>query len=184
VTALAGYLIGEIGKFDPAVSGLDPKSCVFRIYRDVRFSKDKSPYKTNLGAYISPGGRKSMQPGYYIHIQPGQCFVAGGKHMPDAGELLRIRTSIAGDARAFEKIVEKRSFVDNFGELHGERLSRPPKGFSDDSPAIEYLKLKSYTVVKDYRKSKVITSTEFSKAVVKDFKAMFPLVEYLRAALV
>lgn len=184
VTALAGYLIGEIGKFDPAVSGLDPKSCVFRIYRDVRFSKDKSPYKTNLGAYISPGGRKSMQPGYYIHIQPGQCFVAGGKHMPDAGELLRIRTSIAGDARAFEKIVEKRSFVDNFGELHGERLSRPPKGFSDDSPAIEYLKLKSYTVVKDYRNSKVITSTEFPKAVVKDFKAMFPLVEYLRAALV
>lgn len=184
VTALAGYLIGEIGKFDPAVSGLDPKSCVFRIYRDVRFSKDKSPYKTNLGAYISPGGRKSMQPGYYIHIQPGQYFVAGGKHMPDAGELLRIRTSIAGDARAFEKIVEKRSFVDNFGELHGERLSRPPKGFSDDSPAIEYLKLKSYTVVKDYRNSKVITSTEFPKAVVKDFKAMFPLVEYLRAALV
>lgn len=184
VTALAGYLIGEIGKFDPAVSGLDPKSCVFRIYRDVRFSKDKSPYKTNLGAYISPGGRKSMQPGYYIHIQPGQCFVAGGKHMPDAGELLRIRTSIAGDARAFEKIVEKRSFVDNFGALHGERLSRPPKGFSDDSPAIEYLKLKSYTVVKDYRNSKVITSTEFPKAVVKDFKAMFPLVEYLRAALV
>lgn len=184
VTALAGYLIGEIGKFDPAVSGLDPKSCVFRIYRDVRFSNDKSPYKTNLGAYISPGGRKSMQPGYYIHIQPGQCFVAGGKHMPDAVELLRIRTSIAGDARAFEKIVEKRSFVDNFGELHGERLSRPPKGFSDDSPAIEYLKLKSYTVVKDYRNSKVITSTEFPKAVVKDFKAMFPLVEYLRAALV
>lgn len=184
VTAFAGYLIGEIGKFDPAVSGIDPKRCVFRIYRDIRFSKDKSPYKTNLGAYISPGGRKSMQPGYYIHIQPGQCFIAAGKHMPGASELLKIRTTIANDPKAFKAIVEKRSFVENFGELHGERLSRPPKGFSDDSPVIEYLKLKSYTVAKDYRNNKLITSVEFPKAIVKDLKAVFPLVDYLRRALV
>ena len=184
VTALAGYLIGEIGKFDPAVASLDPKSCVFRIYRDIRFSKDKSPYKTNLGAYISPGGRKSMQPGYYIHIQPGQFFVAAGKHMPDASELLKIRTAIASDPKAFKKIVEKRSFVENFGELHGESLSRPPKGFTEDSPVIEYLKLKSYTVAKDYCNNKLITSAEFPKPIVKDFKAMFPLVNYLRKVLV
>jgi uncharacterized protein (TIGR02453 family) len=183
VTALAGYLIGEIGKFDPAVASLEPKSCVFRIYRDIRFSKDKSPYKTNLGAYISPGGRKSMQPGYYIHIQPGQCFIAAGKHMPDASELLKIRTTIETDPKAFKKIVEKRSFVENFGELHGERLSRPPKGFGEDSPVVEYLKLKSYTVVRDYRNNKLITSSDFPKAMVKDFKAMFPLVDYLRRAL-
>jgi uncharacterized protein (TIGR02453 family) len=183
VTALAGYLIGEIGKFDPAVASLEPKSCVFRIYRDIRFSKDKSPYKTNLGAYISPGGRKSMQPGYYIHIQPGQCFVAAGKHMPDAGELLKIRKAIANDPKSFKKIVEKPSFLKDFGGLHGERLSRPPKGFSEDSPAIDYLKLKSYTVAKDYRNKKLITSADFPKAVVKDFKAMLPLVNYLRAAL-
>jgi uncharacterized protein (TIGR02453 family) len=183
VTALAGYLIGGIGKFDPAVASVEPKSCVFRIYRDIRFSKDKSPYKTNLGAYISPGGRKSMQPGYYIHIQPGRCFVAAGKHMPDAGELLKMRNAIANDPKAFLKIVEKRSFVENFGELHGERLSRPPKGFSLESPVIEYLKLKSYTAVKEYRNNKVITSSDFPKTVVKDFKAMFPFVEYLRATL-
>lgn len=183
VTALAGYLIGEIGKFDAAVAGLDPKSCVFRIYRDIRFSKDKSPYKTNLGAYISPGGRKSMQPGYYIHIQPGQCFIAAGKHMPDAGELLKIRMAINTKPKEFLSIVEKRAFREKFGELHGERLSRPPKGFSDGSPVIEYLKLKSFTVFSDYKDSKLITSADFPKRVIKDFKLMFPLVDYLRRVL-
>ena len=180
VAALAGYLIGEIGKFDSAVSGLDPKSCVFRIYRDIRFSKDKSPYKTNLGAYISPGGRKSMQPGYYIHIQPGQCFVAAGKHMPDAAELLKIRTAINAKPKDFLGIVEKRAFREKFGELHGDRLSRPPKGFSDNSPVIEYLKLKSFTVYSEYRNNKQITSADFPKQIARDLKAMFPLVDYLR----
>ncbi len=183
VTALAGYLIGEIGKFDSAVASIEPKSCVFRIYRDIRFSKDKSPYKTNLGAYISPGGRKSMQPGYYIHIQPGQCFVAAGKHMPDATELLKVRTAIATNPKEFLGIVEKRSFREKFGVLHGERLSRPPKGFSEDSPVIEYLKLKSLTVYSEYKSDKLITSSDFPKTVVKDFKAMFPFVNYLRRAL-
>ena len=183
VIALAGYLIGEIGKFDPAVSAIDPKSCVFRIYRDIRFAKDKSPYKTNLGAYISPGGRKSKQPGYYIHIQPGQCFVAAGKHMPDAGELLKIRTAIANDPKKFKQIVEKPSFVENFVELRGERLSRPPKGFGEDSPVIEYLKLKSFTVVKGYRNNKWITSGDFPKKIVEDYKTALPLVKYLRGIL-
>ncbi|HYJ89863.1 MAG TPA: DUF2461 domain-containing protein [Pyrinomonadaceae bacterium] len=183
VTALAGYLIGEIGKFDSAVASIEPKSCVFRIYRDIRFSKDKSPYKTNLGAYISPGGRKSMQPGYYIHIQPGQCFVAAGKHMPDATELLKVRTAIAANPKEFLGIVEKRSFREKFGVLHGERLSRPPKGFSEESPAIEYLKLKSFTIYSEYKSNKLITSSDFPKTVVKDFKAMFPLMNYLRRAL-
>ena len=91
----SGFLIGEIGQFDDAVVGINPLSCVFRIYRDVRFSKDKSPYKTNLGSYISPGGRKSMQPGYYFHIQPGQSFIAAGKHIPDGPETLKIRNAIA-----------------------------------------------------------------------------------------
>lgn len=183
VTALAGYLIGQIGKFDPAVASVDPKSCVFRIYRDIRFSKDKSPYKTNLGAYISPGGRKSMQPGYYMHVQPGECFIAAGKHMPDAGELLKIRTAIASKSKEFLGIVEKKAFRDKFGVLHGDRLSRPPKGFTEDSPAIEYLKLKSFTVYSDYRNDKLITSSDLPKTIVKEFKAMFPLVDYLRRVL-
>ncbi|MGH9819852.1 MAG: DUF2461 domain-containing protein, partial [Pyrinomonadaceae bacterium] len=94
VAALTGYLISQIAKFDPAISGTLPEDCVFRIYRDIRFSKDKSPYKNNLGAYIAPGGRKSMLPGYYFHIQPRQSFIAGGKHMPSSVELLNLRKAI------------------------------------------------------------------------------------------
>jgi len=126
MTAFAGFLIGEIGKLDNSVASIDPKSCVFRIYRDVRFSKDKSPYKTNLGAYISPGGRKSMQPGYYFHLEPGKSFVAGGKHIPDGSETLKIRNAIAKNTAEFLKIVKKKSFLDTFGELHGDALKSAP----------------------------------------------------------
>jgi len=124
-----------------------------------------------------------MQPGYYIKIQPGQCFIAAGKHMSDAAELLKIRTAISTHPKEFLGIVEKRSFREKFGELHGERLSRPPKGFLEDSPVIEFLKLKSFTVYSDYKNNKLITSADFPKQVVKDFKAMFPLVDYLRRVL-
>ena len=130
VIALTGDLIGRIAKFDPAVAGLDPKSCVFRIYRDTRFSKDKSPYKTNMGAFIAPGGRKGMAPGYYFHVQPGMFFAAAGKHMPDAGELLKMRNYIAANPKGFRKIVEGKKFRERFGELHGDRLVKPPKGFA------------------------------------------------------
>ena len=90
LTEFTAYLIEKVSKFDPEIAGIEARSCVFRIYRDIRFSKDKSPYKTNLGAYISPGGRKSMLPGYYFHVQPGQSFIAGGKHIPDGPELVKI----------------------------------------------------------------------------------------------
>ncbi|MGH9947393.1 MAG: TIGR02453 family protein, partial [Pyrinomonadaceae bacterium] len=80
VIAMTGDLVNRIAKFDSAVAGFDPKSGIFRIYRDVRFSKDKSPYKTNLGAFIAPGGKKAMAPGYYFHVQPKMFFAAAGKH--------------------------------------------------------------------------------------------------------
>src|SRR5687768_17282919 len=97
VIAVTGDLISRITKFDDSVAGIDPRSCVFRIYRDVRFSKDKSPYKTNLGAFIAPGGKKTMSPGYYFHVQPAMFFAAAGKHMPDPSELLKVRQSIASN---------------------------------------------------------------------------------------
>jgi len=183
VIAFTGQLIGEISKFDSAVSSIDPKSCVFRIYRDTRFAKDKSPYKTNLGCWISPGGRKSMMPGYYIHVQPGHCFVAAGKHMPDSSELLKIRNAIAEDTKEFFKIVEGKVFKERFGEMHGDRLSRPPKGFAPDHPAVEYLKLKSFTAHREYKDDKVVTAGDYAKILAKDAKAMYPLVMFLRRAL-
>lgn len=184
MTAFAGYLIGEIGKFDSAVAAIDPKSCVFRIYRDVRFSKDKSLYKTNLGAYISPGGRKSMQPGYYFHLEPGKSFVAGGKHLPDGSETMKIRTSIAAKTNEFLKIVEKKSFKERFGGLYeGHILKLAPKGFDPEHKAIEYLKLKEFMAFVEFHDEKFLSSPEFPKQLVKIAKEMFPLVAFLRKSL-
>lgn len=183
MTAFAGYLIGEIGKFDEAVADIDPKSCVFRIYRDVRFSKDKSPYKTNLGAYIAPGGRKSMQPGYYFHLEPRKSFVAGGKHLPDGAELLKIRAAIADNTAEFLKIVEKKSFADRFGRLSGDALKNPPKGFDPEHKAIEYLKLREYMAWTEFRDDKILTSPDFPKQLVKLTKEMWPLVAFMRKTL-
>ena len=183
MTAFAGYLIGEIGKFDDAVADIDPKTCVFRIYRDVRFSKDKRPYKTNLGAYISPGGRKSMQPGYYFHLQPGASFVAGGKHIPDGPELLKIRTAIAAKTDEFLKIIGKKSYSDTFGEMRGDRLKSAPKGFDPEHKAVEHLKLKEFMAFKELHDDKFLVSPEFPKYLVKTMKEMFPLISFLRRAL-
>ena len=178
-----GYLIGEIAKFDEAIYGLDPRACVFRIYRDVRFSKDKRPYKNNLGAYLSLGGRKSMHPGYYFHIQPGQCFIAGGKHMPDGPETLKIRTAIADKTDEFLKIVEKKSFHEQLGEMRGNRLKSAPKGFDAGHKAVEYLKLKEFMGFKELHDDKFLTSAEFPKFLVGTMKAMYPLVNFLRNSL-
>ncbi len=183
VTAFAGYLIGEIGKFDDAVSGIDPKSCVFRIYRDVRFSKDKSPYKINLGAYISPGGRKSMQPGYYFHVQPGASFVAGGKHIPDGPELLKLRTAIANNTDEFLRIIEKKSFRDAFGEMRGDRLKSAPRGFDAEHKAVEYLKLKEFMAFTELHDDNFLVSPEFPKHLVELAKEMYLLVTFLRRSL-
>ncbi len=183
MTAFAGYLIGEAGKFDDAVADIDPKTCVFRIYRDVRFSKDKSPYKVNLGAYISPGGRKSMQPGYYFHLQPGASFIAGGKHIPDGPELLKIRSAIADNTAEFLKIVEKKNFRDTFGEMRGDRLKSAPKGFDPEHKSIEYLKLKEFMAFTELPDDESLVSAEFPKSLVKTMKEMYPLIAFLRKAL-
>ncbi|MGB7068948.1 MAG: DUF2461 domain-containing protein [Pyrinomonadaceae bacterium] len=183
VIAFTGDLIAKIAKFDPEVAGLDPKTCVFRIYRDVRFSKDKSPYKTNLGAYISPGGRKSMAPGYYMHIQPGRSFIAAGKYMPDSAELLKIRNAIATRTKDFKKLVDGKKFKDRFGELYGDRLRTAPKGFSPDHEAIEYLKLKGFMAYLEFPDDESLISAEFSKVLAATARAAYPLVAFLRTAL-
>lgn len=183
MTAFAGYLIGEIGKFDDAVAGLDPKSCVFRIYRDTRFSKDKSPYKRNLGAYIAPGGRKSMLPGYYFHVEPGRSFIAGGKHNPDGSELLKIRTAIADNTAEFLKIVDRKTFRDTFGSMSGERLKTVPKGFDPAHKAIEYLKLKEFMAWTEFKNNNLLMSPKFPKQLIKMTKEMYPLVLFLRKGL-
>lgn len=183
--AFTGELIAGVSRFDPDVSGLAPDACIFRIYRDIRFSKDKSPYKTNFGAYICPGGRKTNSPGYYIHIQPGgQSFLAGGKHMPESHELLEMRRAVADRTDEFLKITGDKNFKKLFGEMHGEKLKTAPKGFPADHPAIEYLKFKSFTVSYMLEKDAMLTSLDFPAHIVSACKEMKPFIDFLRKALV
>ncbi len=156
---------------------------MFRIYRDVRFSKDKRPYKNNLGAHIQPGGKKEIGAGYYIHIEAGGAFLAGGMWQPMPPELAKVRQEIDYNFAEFKKIISNKTFRKYFGELGEEdKLSTAPKGYPKDHPAIEYLKLKSFVVACEL-KDKDITSKNFTKKAAEIFKAMQPLNMFLRKAL-
>ncbi|QQS40335.1 MAG: DUF2461 domain-containing protein [Acidobacteriota bacterium] len=182
-TGLVEKLIAGVAACDPDVIGTAPKDCLFRIYRDVRFSADKSPYKTAFGAYIAPGGRKSMNPGYYIHIEPKASFVAGGMHRPEAKDLLAVRNVIAADPKALEKIEKSAAFRKYFDKIDShEKLKTAPKGFEKDHPAIDYLKLKGYTVSHEFKKDSEVKDPKFAVNAVRVFKAMNPLIEFLRSA--
>ncbi len=144
---LINRLIPATNHFDPEIGTISAKQCVFRIFRDVRFSNDKSPYKTNMGGFIARGGRKGGFAGYYLHIDPEQSFIAGGLHMPAPEELKKARQEILYNIDDFKSIINKPSFKKTFGEIEGEQLKRPPKDFPADFPDIDLLKFKSYTVM-------------------------------------
>jgi uncharacterized protein (TIGR02453 family) len=176
-------LIQEISEFDSSVSGLQPKDCTFRIYKDVRFSKDKTPYKTNMGAAIQEGGRKSGIAGYYFHVSPTELFAAGGLYMPEPDKLLRIRNSIAANHKKFFSLIKSKDFVKTFKNLWQEsKLKTAPKGFEKDHPAVEYLKLKSFLMWRDIKPEEVLSKDIIKKA-AKIFKSMQPLNDFLNEAI-
>lgn len=170
--------------FDKRISSdLSAKKCMFRIYRDVRFSKDKRPYKTNLGASINPGGKSDMAPGYYVHIEPGRAFLAGGLWMPPAPELAKIRQEIDYNLADFKKIVNDKNFKKTFGTLDQEdKLVTAPKGYPKDHEAIEFLKLKSFVAVAELSEKEVM-SKNFAKSATAVFKNMLPLIQFLQRAI-
>jgi len=168
-------LIPAIRSFDPLIDLITAKDCTFRIYRDVRFSRDKSPYKTNMGAYISRGGKGSPFAGYYVHLQPGESFLAGGVYMPEAEVLKKIREEIYYKAEDFKSIIHDRTFVKTFNEIDDpSKLSRPPKGFPVDFPDIELLKFKSYAVMHHVDDKRVLQDDYLDYA-VNIFKVLYPL---------
>ncbi len=172
-------LITAVTKFDPAVSSLKAKDCIFRINRDIRFSKDKSPYKTNMGAYINPGGKKINTPGYYFHCEPGQSFAAGGLYIPEPTVLVKVRQEIDYNFDEWKKIVNDKVFKKYFTKVDGiEVLRRPPKGYSDDNPAIEFLKMKSYIVSRPLTDTQ-LTDKNLAKEVAKTFEAIKPMIDFL-----
>ena len=139
-------LISEIQHIDSEVDVFDAKECMFRIFRDVRFSKNKEPYKLNFGAFIAKGGRKSPFAGYYIHFQPGDSFIGGGVYMPQPRFLLSIRTKIYEHPEEYKKIINDTEFKKYFNGLFGDTLKTAPRGFPKDFSDIELLKNKHYAV--------------------------------------
>lgn len=183
VLDFVGEVITGISKIDPLIQAqLDPKNCVMRIYRDIRFSKDKTPYKNNFGAGISENGKSFKGPGYYLHISPGESFVAGGCWMPEADQLKAIRQEIDYNGAEFRKILENTAFKKYFGELDTEaKLKTMPKGYPADHPDIELLKLKSFTVTHSLKQAE-LTGKDAVEKVSETFKNMYPFMIFLRKA--
>jgi uncharacterized protein (TIGR02453 family) len=173
-------LINETISFDPILKGLEVKNCVFRINRDVRFSNDKSPYKTNFGAFIVRGGKKNGDKfaGYYFHIEPGESMIAGGAYMPPAPWLSAIREKIDEKPEELIAIMHKKDFSKYFGKIDGEKLKKAPKGFPPDHPYLDLLKLKSYLVINNVSDDLVVSPDYFYHA-INVFKAMKPLNDFL-----
>lgn len=181
--AFVDNLIPQIAAFEPSVKYVTAKECMFRIFRDVRFSKDKSPYKTNMGAWITKGGRKSPGPGYYLHIQPGESMLAGGVYMPEPDQLKKIRQEIYYNADEFKAILgnsSSKKYFDSLSDWDKQKLA--PRDFPKDFPDIDLLKYRHYTVA--YMLSdKQLVSKDFAKLVVKVFSLMQPLNAFLERAL-
>lgn len=182
VEQFVDHLIPEIRKIDPVIGNLTAKQTMFRIYRDIRFSKDKTPYKTYFGAFVAPGGRKSEKAGYYMHLSADECFLGGGSHLPKGENIKKIRSEIYYNAPEFNHIIINTKFKDAFGELKGERLSRPPAGFPKDFEDIELLKLKEFTVFQVVNEAQAL-NPDFGNYTLEVFKTMKPLVNFLNRAL-
>ena len=176
-------IIAGISSFDTSIGLLTAKECMFRIYRDVRFSKNKLPYKTNMGASIKSGGRKSGNSGYYLHIESGKSFIGGGIFMPEAVTLKKIRQEIYFNAEEFKKIINHADFKKAFGELSTEdMLKRPPKDFPADFPDIALLKYKSYVVGHSLTDEEVVSENLITTALDAS-KAMKPFIDFLNRAI-
>jgi uncharacterized protein (TIGR02453 family) len=175
-------LIHGIDEFDGRLAGVTAKDSVMRIYRDVRFSKDKSPYKTNFAAHIGPGGRKSQALGYYLHLSPGDTLLGGGLYMPEPKQLAAFRAGLARNPSPFKKIITGKEFKKQFGKIEGESLVKAPKGFDPDHPEIDLLKLKQILASRTFPDKEVL-SPAFPKQVLAAAKALKPFLDYLNGAL-
>ena len=183
VLEFTSEVIKGLSETDSSISPvLDPKNCVMRIYRDVRFSKDKTPYKTNFGAGVSSQGKNFNGPGYYLHIQPEQSFLAGGCWLPEADMLKSIRQEIDYNAKEFRTIIGNYAFKKYFGPPDAEyKLKTVPKGYPVEHPEIEYLKLKSFTFSHLLNTSE-LTGSKAVQNVVEGFVMLFPFMNFLRNA--
>ena len=170
---------------DPSLELLEVKNCTFRINRDIRFSKDKSPYKAHLGVWMSTGAKGANRAGYYVHIEKGASFIAGGFYSPEAADLKKVRKEIAFFHEDLEAILADKNFKKEFGSLdinETNSLKSMPRGYEKDHPAIEFLKLKSFTATQKYDISEV-TQKDFVAKMSKKLITLKPLNEFINRAL-
>jgi uncharacterized protein (TIGR02453 family) len=179
-------IIKVISAFDNDIKDLQAKNCTFRINRDIRFSKDKTPYKTNMGASFNRGGKKSIFGGYYFHLEPGgKSFVGGGLWMPDPIALKKLRQEIDYCFPEFQKIISNPSFKKQYNNLEmneGQMLVNVPKGYDKENPAASFLKLKSFVATKNIPDT-LLTSSGLVKKTAKAFEALMPLVKFMNRSL-
>ncbi|MFY9309464.1 MAG: DUF2461 domain-containing protein [Bacteroidia bacterium] len=178
--AFADALLAEMNKHD-VIETESGKKSLFRIYRDTRFSKDKTPYKTHWSGSFKRATKK-RRGGYYFHIEQGNTFVAGGFWGPEPKDLKRIREEIAYDAAPLRKILKSKSFTDTFGALEGDQVQNAPKGFSADHPAIDLIKFKQFILMRKFS-DKEAMADDFLKQVNDTFKKMRPFLDYMTEVL-
>lgn len=178
VEQLVSEILMGSAAFEPAAGTYKAKDCVFRIYRDVRFSKDKTPYKTNMGCWFSKGGKKSPHAGYYLHIEPGKSFLAGGIYMPESAVLKNVRQEIDYNTKEFNAILSNAKFKKTFGGLDDYKLKTTPKGYGKDHPEIDTLKQTSFVVSRQVSDEELLDKN-FAAQAVEVFKTLHPLNTFL-----
>jgi len=184
VIEFCGELIALLRKTDPAINeALDPKKCVMRIYRDIRFSKNKTPYKNNFGISIPLSGLRNGGVEYYLHLTPGKSFIAGGYWMPEADHLKSIRQEIDYNAHDLKGIIDDAEFIKLFGEFRKqEQLKTVPKGYDAANENIELLKLKSFIVAHDL-KDKELVAADAVQNIASVCNKLHPLTVFLKNAI-
>ena len=178
--SFADDVLSEINKFDNIETQSGKKS-VFRIYRDVRFSKNKTPYKSHFSGSLKRA-TKLLRGGYYFHIEPNNSFIGGGFWGPNPKDLLRIRKEIADDASELREIINDKNFIKIFGELEGDKVKTAPRGFDKNHADLDLLQYKQYVISKKFS-DKEILDPDFHLKVVETFKAMRPFFDYMSAVL-
>ncbi len=184
--ALVEQVIASFGKKDVTIASLTAKECMYRINRDVRFSKNKAPYKNNFAASLIAGGKKSIHAGYYLQVEPGgKSFLGGGRYMVEPGELKKIRQEIDYSWDEFRTIIKNKKFATLYGDLErgeGMSLSREPKGYEKDNPAIDYIKLKSWIATAPLTDAD-LTRKDLVKKITAALETLHPLIQFLNRAL-
>jgi uncharacterized protein (TIGR02453 family) len=182
--AFVSNVLHEMIHYDESLAGLDPRKLTFRIYRDIRFSKDKTPYKTFLSAGLSSAGKGTGIPGYYFQIEPGnRSMVASGLYLPNAENLAKIRQEIDYNGEALTAVLLNKKFKKTFGPLwQDDKLKTMPKGYAKDHPYINYLKLKSFMATHTFSDAEV-QHKSFLKKLVESMTISKPLNDFLKEAI-